>query len=200
MTIKEDWQIMEMQSAEIKEFISYKIDLKPGFTIVKATKIENFSKPVRDLIYELSVFEKMENQCEITEEWLIRDFKSIERKLFDEKTFVEDRFYDLSVIVKDDIVIGFAIYYLKYELNRGLGFFLEDLFVMKEYRGCGLGTNLWQFVINGVLEKHQISYMQWTVLGWNIEAIDFYTKYKSKNLTELYGTHFFRMLRETIYA
>jgi len=138
LTIKEDWQIMEMQSAEIKEFISYKIDLKPGFTIVKATKIENFSKPVRDLIYELSVFEKMENQCEITEEWLIRDFKSIERKIFDEKTFVEDRFYDL--------------------------------------------------------------YMQWTVLGWNTEAIDFYTKYKSKNLTELYGTHFFRMLRETIYA
>ncbi len=191
---------MEMQNSEMNEFVSNKAELKPEFKIVKASEIKQYSEAVRNLIYELSVFEKLAEQCEVTETELIRDFKPTDRKLFDDKITVQDRFYELSVVMKGDTVVGFAIYYLKYELKNGLGFYLEDLYVVNEYRGCGLGTSLWQFVINDVLGSHRISYMQWCVLNWNTMAIDFYYKYKSRNLTELFQTHFFRILKDTIYA
>lgn len=201
MSEKEDWFIMEMQSEEMRELLQNRTELKSNYRLTKVIDINSFSAEVRKLIFELSVFEKMEDQCEITEAGLIKDFASIERKISDSKS-VKDRFYELTVLTKQETseVVGFAIYYLKYDLKRGLGFFLEDLYVKEEYRGAGLGTNLWQFVINDILSQHKASYMQWTVLSWNTRAIDFYLKYKSRNLTDLFKTHFFRMLKETIYA
>ena len=197
-----------MQDKDIKEFISETAVLDPKFSIKKVENIKDFSLLIKNLIFELAVFEKMEIQCEITEPGLVIDYEWAKATKFNGKE-VKDRFYELSVVTmeetcektgkKTEAVVGFAIYYLKYDMKSGLGFFLEDLYVKDEYRGCGLGTSLWRFVIRDILSKHKATYMQWTVLSWNTRAIDFYVKYKSRNLTTLNDTHFFRILRETIH-
>lgn len=188
MSKTEDWFIMEMGYNEILEFKNQSSPIKQGFKVSKVTNINEYAQATRQLIHELAVFEKLEDQCEITESGLIRDYKD------------DSKYYELAVLTKDDVPVGFAIYYLKYDLSRGLGFFLEDLYVKQEFRGNGLGTCLWRFVIEDILASHICTYLQWTVLSWNSGAIEFYYKYKAKNLTDPNGVHFFRMLKETIYS
>ncbi len=88
---------MEMQDKDIKEFISESAVLDSKYSIKKVTNIEEFSSLVKNLIFELAVFEKMENQCEITESGLIRDYQWNKETKYNCKE-VQDRYYELSVV------------------------------------------------------------------------------------------------------
>lgn len=193
---KEDWFIMEMQSNEMKEFMSENPELKSGFKLTKVTDINAHALEVREAIFDLAVFEKMEDQCETTEAGLIRDYQKNSK--YYELVVLSKEIVDEKTGEKRDVLAGFSIYFLRYDLKSGLGFVLEDLFVKEEYRGEGLGTALWRFVIRDIMSSSNALYMQWTVLSWNQKAIDLYVKYKSRNLTTLTQTHFFRILKETI--
>ena len=188
---QEDWLLFEMRLAEMQEFIRQPSSLNPAYMLVKVTDINTCSHEVRELINQLAIFEKLEEQCETTANELMRDYQLEGNK----------RFYELSIAVKEETneLVGFAIYYMKYELAKGLGFYLEDLYIKSEYRGSGVGTCLWQFVVKDVLSAHDIKFMHWSVLEWNKPAIDFYYKYKSTNLTEMCGLKLFRFITSIIY-
>ncbi len=69
---------------------------------------------------------------------------------------------------------GFAIYFFNYSTFLAKpGLYLEDLFVLPELRGLGIGKGLLLH-----LAKHANALgcgrMEWTVLDWNQPAIDFY--------------------------
>ena len=191
---QEDWLIFEMRLAEMQEFIGQPSSLNPAYKLVKVNDINSCSHEVRELINQLAIFEKLEEQCETTAAELTRDYELQGNKC-------KKRFYELSIAVKEETneLVGFAIYYMKYELAKGLGFYLEDLYIKTEYRGSGVGTCLWQFVVKDVLSAHEAKFMHWTVLEWNKPAIDFYYKYKSNNLTEVCGLNLFRFITDTIY-
>jgi GNAT superfamily N-acetyltransferase len=53
------------------------------------------------------------------------------------------------------------------------GIYLEDLFVLPEFRGLGIGKALLRRVAAVALEKG-CQRLQWEVLDWNTPAIDFY--------------------------
>jgi GNAT superfamily N-acetyltransferase len=190
LSLAEDWLIMEMEYKEMIVFKCQSSELKEGFQITKVeADINEYAQATRDLIYELAVYEKLAHQCEVTADELIRDYKR------------DSRYYELAVLTKNDVPVGVAIWFLRYDLNKGVGFWLEDIYVKEEFRGNGLGTCLWQFAIEDAVTNHSsVKYMNWTVLGWNTTAIDFYYKYNAKNLTKLNGTRFFRMRKDTIYA
>ncbi len=80
------------------------------------------------------------------------------------------------VAEKDGEVVGMALYFFNYStfLTRW-GIFLEDLFVLPDFRGTGIGFALLKALAR-VAVSHDCQRLDWNVLDWNQLAIDFYQK------------------------
>ena len=70
--------------------------------------------------------------------------------------------------------------------------YLEDLFVLPEYRGCGIGKAMMRRCIE-LACKRGCGRMEWEVLDWNQHAIDFYERLGAKRL---HGWQAYRLVRE----
>ena len=71
-------------------------------------------------------------------------------------------------------VVGFALYFRNFSTWEGVhGIYLEDLYVMPEYRGTGLGRALLTSLAELAVERGYAR-LEWAVLDWNQPAIDFY--------------------------
>ena len=69
---------------------------------------------------------------------------------------------------------GFALYCYNYSTWEGHhGIHLEDLFVRPEYRAHGIGRALLSKVA-GIAVVEGCPRLEWNVLDWNQDAIDFY--------------------------
>ncbi|MGA9070880.1 MAG: GNAT family N-acetyltransferase [Terracidiphilus sp.] len=69
---------------------------------------------------------------------------------------------------------GFAIYLFNYSTFDGqVALHVEDLYVVPELRGLGIGKELLAFAATVALEMGSRR-MQWEVLDWNLPAIEFY--------------------------
>lgn len=71
-------------------------------------------------------------------------------------------------------VVGLAVWFLNFSTWRGThGIYLEDLFVLPEHRGSGLGAALLRTLAQVCVERGY-QRLEWSVLDWNTPAIDFY--------------------------
>ena len=61
--------------------------------------------------------------------------------------------------------------------------YIEDIFVLPEYRSLGIGKALFEYCAKLALEKNCWG-MKWSVLDWNTPAIDFYKKYNAEQVNE----------------
>lgn len=79
---------------------------------------------------------------------------------------------------------GYAIYFFTYSsfLARPT-LYLEDIFVLPEYRRCGAGKAIWRHLKREARRK-RCGRMEWMVLDWNKPAHDFYQKMGAKRLRE----------------
>lgn len=119
------------------------------------------------LIYELAVFEKAPEAVSVT------------LKHFEESGFGENPVYWAFVAEADGIVQGFALYYIRYSTWKGQRMYLEDILVTEKMRGKGLGTLLFNRLLEEAKEK-KFAGMVWQVLDWNEPAINFYKKYHAE--------------------
>lgn len=84
----------------------------------------------------------------------------------------------------DNVPAGFALYFHNYSTWRGHhGIHVEDLFVLPEHRGRGIGKALLTRVAAIAVEEgcHRL---QWDVLEWNTPAIGFYEQMGAIMMTE----------------
>jgi GNAT superfamily N-acetyltransferase len=95
---------------------------------------------------------------------------------FEESGFGPSPVWWAFVAEQGNRIEGFALYYIRYSTWKGQRLYLEDLIVTKETRGQGIGTLLFDRLIEEVREK-KFSGMVWQVLDWNQPAIEFYKKY-----------------------
>jgi GNAT superfamily N-acetyltransferase len=69
---------------------------------------------------------------------------------------------------------GFALFFPNYSTFLGKpGLYLEDLFVLPEYRGQGIGLALMTHLASTAVERG-CGRFEWSVLDWNEPAIGFY--------------------------
>jgi GNAT superfamily N-acetyltransferase len=114
---------------------------------------------------------------------LIIDLAKYERAAHEVKTTIEQLRVALFaaqpaayalVAEKDNQVVGFALYFRNFSTWEGVhGIYLEDLYVMPENRGSGLGKALLMSVAHLAVERGYAR-LEWAVLDWNQPAIDFY--------------------------
>ena len=119
---------------------------------------------VHNLVKELAVFEKAEDQVKTTPTDFIKD------------GFEENPSFGCYVAEVDGVVVGFALYYIRYSTWNGKVLYLEDLLVTEDYRGKGIGNLLFNKMIELGREKG-FRDLNWQVLDWNEPAINFYKKY-----------------------
>ncbi len=117
---------------------------------------------ILDLIIGLAVYENEPDQVENTVDKLTHD-------LFERK------YCEAFVAELDDTIVGFTIYYTSYSTWKGPCIYLEDLFVLGEYRKTGVGSQLFDRVVD-VAKERGVARMDWQVLDWNEPAIEFYKR------------------------
>ena len=91
--------------------------------------------------------------------------------------------FNCFVAEVNDQIIGIALYYYRYSTWKGKTIHLEDLIVKEKDRGIGAGMALYKEVIKQG-EKDGVRRIEWTVLDWNLNAIDFYEKTGAKVLSD----------------
>jgi GNAT superfamily N-acetyltransferase len=80
--------------------------------------------------------------------------------------------------------VGFALFFRNYSTWRGApGLYLEDLFVLNQYRGRGIGGALMSRLAEIVAERGW-SRMEWAVLNWNTAAQSFYRDQGARPMDE----------------
>jgi GNAT superfamily N-acetyltransferase len=135
--------------------------MSDSFVIREATPTD--VPAILNLIRELAMFEKLEDQVSATESQLLHSLFS--------PTPVA---HALVATTKAGEPAGFALYFFNYStfLARA-GLYLEDLFVLPKYRSGGLGRRLLARLAQ-IASARNCGRMEWSVLNWNKNAIRFY--------------------------
>lgn len=119
---------------------------------------------ILSLIRELAIYEKSEHEAQATAEQL-------EEALFGEQPTV---FALVASDEPDGTVVGFALYFLNFSTWLGVnGIYLEDLFVLQDRRGSGLGKALLRTLAQIAVDRGY-GRVEWAVLKWNTPSIGFY--------------------------
>lgn len=116
---------------------------------------------ILQMIRALAEYEKEPQEVTISEIQLLKD------------GFGDKPLYQCLILELEQKPVGFALYYNRYSTWKGKTLFLEDLFVIPEARGAGLGK-LAMFELAKIARDTDCVRFEWQVLDWNQPAIDFY--------------------------
>lgn len=112
-------------------------------------------------IKDLARYEKLENEVVATE-------KILEEWLFDKEKA------EVIFALEDEKEVGFALFFHNFSTFLGRsGIYLEDLYVMEEYRGKGYGKSILKKLAQ-IAEERGCGRLEWWCLDWNQSSIDFY--------------------------
>ena len=116
---------------------------------------------ILSFIRQLAAYEKMSNQVVATEE-LLREW------IFEKKKA------EVLFVCEGEKEVGFALFFHNFSTFLGrAGIYLEDLFVLPEYRGIGYGKALLKKLAKITVDRG-CGRLEWACLDWNQPSIDFY--------------------------
>jgi len=98
--------------------------------------------------------------------------------------FGKDRVAEVILAFEGEIAVGFALFFHNFSTFLGKpGIYLEDLFVLEEYRGKGYGKKLLTYLAKLAVER-KCGRLEWAVLDWNEPSIEFYKSLGASLLDE----------------
>ena len=122
---------------------------------------ENDVATIIDMVKQLAEYENMLDQVVATEELM-------KKWLFEEKKA------EVIFALEGKTVVGMALFFHNFSTFLGrAGIYLEDLFVLPEYRGKGYGKGLLKTLARITVERG-CGRLEWSCLDWNRPSIDFY--------------------------
>ena len=112
-------------------------------------------------IKELALYEKMLDE-------VVADEKTLEEWIFDKQKA------EVIFVMENEKKVGFALFFHNFSTFLGrAGIYLEDLFVLPEFRGRGYGKALLKKLASIAVERG-CGRLEWWCLDWNKPSIDFY--------------------------
>ncbi len=123
-----------------------------------------------DLITALAHYEKLDPPDAAARERLVRD------------AFGEKPRFDVYLAEADGTVCGYAFVFETYSTFLALpSLYLEDVFVLPEFRGVGAGMALFRKCVEEA-DRRGCGRLEWVVLDWNQLARDFYHRLNATHL------------------
>jgi GNAT superfamily N-acetyltransferase len=115
-------------------------------------------------INDLAAYERLSDQVVATE------------AILRESLFGDSPAAEVAIAYTGDEPAGFAIFFQSFSTFLGRpGLYLEDLFVLPQFRGRGIGRGL-LIHLAGVAVDRGYGRMEWSVLDWNELALGVYQK------------------------
>lgn len=128
---------------------------------------------ILNLIQHLADYENLSHEVVATED-------NLRQTLFGKKPYAEV----LMAESQPGQVAGFALFFHNYSTFLGQpGIYLEDLCVLEEYRGQGIGMALLKHLAKLCVER-DCGRLEWSVLDWNVDAIRFYESHGANLMKE----------------
>ena len=116
---------------------------------------------ILEFIRGLAAYEKLSDSVVATEE-LLREW------IFEKKKA------EVLFACEGDREVGFALFFHNFSTFLGrAGIYLEDLFVLPEYRGRGFGKALLARLAR-IAQERGCGRLEWSCLDWNRPSIAFY--------------------------
>ena len=116
---------------------------------------------ILDFIKQLAEYENMADDVVATE------------KLLQEWIFEKQK-AEVIFALENEKEVGFALFFHNFSTFLGrAGIYLEDLFVLPQYRGKGYGKGLLKQLAKIAVERG-CGRLEWSCLDWNKPSIDFY--------------------------
>ena len=119
-----------------------------------------------ELIQELATYEKAPDEV------------TVSLKHFEESGFGPNPVWWAFVAEAQGVVVGMALYYVRYSTWKGQRMYLEDILVTEDMRGQKIGSLLMDALIVEA-KANGFNGVNWQVLDWNEPAINFYKKYNA---------------------
>jgi len=127
---------------------------------------------ILDFIRQLADFEKMADE-------VVTDEDQLRQSLFGERRVAE-----VVIASYDGEPAGFALFFHNFSTFLGRsGIYLEDLFVIPELRGHGIGKTLLSYLARLAVERG-CGRLEWWVLDSNEPAIRFYERLGAQAMDE----------------
>ena len=127
---------------------------------------------ILDFIRRLAEYEKMSDEVVATEE------------LLTEWIFDKNKAEVIFALDESGKEVGFALFFHNFSTFLGrAGVYLEDLFVLPEYRGKGYGKGLLKKLAQIAVERG-CGRLDWSCLKWNKPSLDFYGSLGASQLDE----------------
>ncbi|CAL8377746.1 unnamed protein product [Boreogadus saida] len=153
---------------------------------IRAANLED-CKDIARMIMELAEYEKVSEHVKVTQ-------KDLEQDGFSKNPFFHGIVAEVPEAqrTKDGHVkIGYALYFLSYSSWKGRCVYMEDLYVMPEFRGKGIGKALMSKVAQLGMAAG-CTQLNFTVLDWNKASLDFYAAQGCSDVTASLGYHVMR--------
>ncbi len=137
--------------------------------VIKQVNAENFDDFL-SLIDKLAEYEKLDSLSQEAKRRLRRDCLSDTPK------------FQAFVAKIGDKIVSYVIYFFTYSSFLALPtLYLEDFFVLREYRRLGAGEKMFHF-LKQIAKREGCGRIEFSVLEWNTPAQLFYEKNKAKRL------------------
>lgn len=122
-------------------------------------------------IKRMAEYEKLEDEVK-------GDEKTLEEWVFDRKAC------EVLFLMVDGKEIGFALFFQNFStfMCRG-GLYLEDIFILPEYRHRGYGKRTFHELAR-IASERGYGRMEWTCLDWNENSIRFYCSLGARPMEE----------------
>ena len=116
---------------------------------------------ILQFIRDLAEYEKLLDE-------VVADEATLEEWIFDQKKA------EVIFAMEKGKEVGFALFFHNFSTFLGrAGLYLEDLFVLPEYRGKGYGKQILQKLASIAVQR-KCGRLEWWCLDWNQSSIDFY--------------------------
>ncbi len=144
--------------------------MNPEFVLRPAQPAD--TKAIFELIKALAEYEKLSHA-------VVGSAEALQAHLFGSRPYVE------AIIAESGgKAVGFALYFYNYStFLTQPGIYLEDLFVLPEYRRQGIGKAIFKYLAQLAIER-DCGRLEWSVLDWNEPAIAFYRQMGAKILED----------------